>query len=161
MQEHPNTRVARRMWDATSMGDRDLLLEIFAPDIVWRAANSGDLSGEFKGVDTVLDLLACAGEGVDEMQIELCDVFASDRGAVLHYRVHAERGHQVLDTEILLALRIVGGRVVEAFTTSTDPKRQRCLLDFALRPPHRALRANGSYRLLPLERHSKSSTDRK
>ena len=60
--EHPNARIARRLWDATSEGDADAIREILAPDVRWHSYDSGILSGEFHGPDAVVDRLARSGD---------------------------------------------------------------------------------------------------
>ena len=46
MVEHPNARIARRLWEATSEGDANAIREILAPDVRWCSYDSGSLSGE-------------------------------------------------------------------------------------------------------------------
>jgi ketosteroid isomerase-like protein len=123
--DHPNARLARRLWEATADGDVQRCQALYAPDVVWCTHGQGVLAGEFKGVCAVIEQMARAGELVDDMRSELLEVFANDGGAVLRYRVHAERGAQVLDEEILLALRIRGERVVRADAVPVDQQANR------------------------------------
>lgn len=117
----PNAAVARDIWLATSEGDGDAIRRLLAPDIVWRTLASGALSGAVKGADAVIDLFARSGELVDALTIELIDIYSGADGAVIHYRLQAARGPSQLDTEVLLLLRIRGGRVHEALSV---PVRQ-------------------------------------
>jgi ketosteroid isomerase-like protein len=123
MTDHPNMYVARRLWDAISSGDRDGVRELLSPDVVWRSHSAGSLSGEWKGADAVLDLLARTGELVDQLRSTLCDIYASEGGAVVRYRVEASRGAERLETEHLVIQRIRDGRVIEATTVPQDAER--------------------------------------
>lgn len=118
-----HARLARRLWDATSEGDADALLGLYAPDVVWRSYGSNPLSREVKGSRAVLDELARFGEGVDDLSSALLDIFASERGAVIHYRVTARRGPKRLETEAVMLLRIEGGRVTRVCVIPGDQER--------------------------------------
>jgi uncharacterized protein len=117
---HPNAGIARRMWDAASRGDAETLLRLYAADIVWHGYGSHPLSGEVKGAEAVLDLLARAGEDVDDLRSDALDILASERGAVIHYRLTAERGPKRLNTEVLMLLRIEGDRVTRVNVVPWD-----------------------------------------
>ena len=118
-----NTHIAHRMWDATSRGDAEALRALLAPDVCWRAMGRGDLAGVHHGPDAVVDVLARTGELVDGLCSSLIDVYASEHGAVLRYRMKAQRGLQSIETEMLLRLSIEHGRLIELESVSTDPVR--------------------------------------
>jgi ketosteroid isomerase-like protein len=123
MSARDNVRIAYRMWNATSRGDGSDLRALLAPHIEWRSFSTGALSGVYKGPDDVVDLFARSGELVEGLRSDLIEVFASDRGAVIHYIVQAHRGLQSLDTEILLRMRIETGQIVDVFTVATEPQQ--------------------------------------
>jgi ketosteroid isomerase-like protein len=114
-----NAQVARSLWRAATQGDPDPVLE-FDPHVVWRTWGSGANAGEFRGIDAVLRYLAASSDGVEDMRSELLDVLASERAAVIHYRVMAERGPKRLDGEYFLWLRIVDGVVEEVAAVPFD-----------------------------------------
>jgi ketosteroid isomerase-like protein len=118
--DHPNDRLARAIWAATSTGDADALREQLAPDVVWNAHSAGSLSGEYGGVEAVIELLARAGDLVDDLRVDLSDMLVSNRGAVVSYHLTARRGDRVLDTDMLLVSHIREGRVTEVFTVPVD-----------------------------------------
>jgi len=120
---HPNVRIAERLWMATSEGDAEKLAALFAPDVSWRSHSAGDLSGECKGREEVLGIFARAGELVDDLRLDLIDICASDRSAVVLYRVEAERGDDRLDTEVALIIDVVDGLIVTARTIPADAAR--------------------------------------
>jgi ketosteroid isomerase-like protein len=90
---------------------------------VWRFAGRNPFSGETKGVDASLERIARRAESVEELRMELLDVFANDRGAVLSIRSHAERGPVVLDVDYLLLLRVADGRIYEVSSVPVDQRR--------------------------------------
>lgn len=120
---HPNALFARRLWDAFCDGDVSLLEELLAPDVVWHTHGRNPYSGEVKGVDASLEMIARSAEGVDVFRSELVDVLAGDTGAVIWARSHAERGPVTLDVDYLLLLRIAGGRAYEVSTVPVDQRR--------------------------------------
>lgn len=110
--DHPHFEIALSLWQATSRSDVQRLEALLDPEVVWTYVDSGALDGEMKGVDAVIASIARSGELVDDLRSDLLDVYVSDRGAVLYYRVEAWRGPQTLNTDVLLQLDIEGGRVV-------------------------------------------------
>ena len=121
--EHPNRVVAQRLWNAIAAADEDELMAVIAPKSVWRMYGQSRWTGSYQGIDAILGLLASVGEEADELQSDLVDIFVSDRGAVLRYKIHALRGDRVLDIEHLFLVRIDDGRVVEAVFAPIDQHR--------------------------------------
>ena len=124
--EHPNLDLALSLWQATSEADVPRLKRILDPKITWSFVDSGALDGVACGIDDVLISMARSGELVDDLRVDLIDVYASDRGAVLFYRVDAWRGPQTLNTDVLLQIEIEAGRVVSgrAMPLRCDESRQ-------------------------------------
>lgn len=112
--EHPHVDLALSLWQATSESDVARIAQLLDPRVTWSFLFAGSTEGEAKGVDEVITSLARTGELVDDLCSELIDVYASDRGAVLLYRLEASRGPRNLSTDVLLQLDIDGGRVVAA-----------------------------------------------
>ena len=120
--EHPNARIAMRMWQAAAEGDAPELRRIFSDDIVWRSPGRNRLSGEYHGPDAVLDYLARVGEDATELKLTLDDVYPNDVGAVLTYHVSARRGAQALEMDGLLLLAIRDRQVVSALSVPVDQR---------------------------------------
>lgn len=120
VREHPNARIAMRMWQAAADGDGPELRKIFSDAIVWRSPGRNPLSGEFHGPDAVLDYLARVGEDATELKLTLDEVFPNDSGAVLTYHVSARRGAQALEMDGLLRLAIRNGQVISAISVPVD-----------------------------------------
>jgi ketosteroid isomerase-like protein len=119
---HPNAIVARRLWEAFGDGDVARLRELLTPDVLWRSHGSNPYSGEVKGIEAVLDLMARSGESVDELRSVVREIFASDAGAVVWATTNAARGPKILHIDFLLLLRIADGRIYEVSSVPTDQR---------------------------------------
>jgi len=117
-----NAAIAREVWMAVANSEADKIRGMLAPDIVWRTHASGALTGEVRGPDRVIDLFARSGELVDDLASSLIDIYESERGAVLLYRVQASRGLTSIDTLIVLVMSVEGGLISEVFTVPVDPE---------------------------------------
>ncbi len=123
--QHPHLDLALSLWQATSESDVDRLEQILDPAVTWTFVHSPSLDGEAKGVDQVISSLARTGELVDDLSGELIDVYASDHGAVLFYRLEASRGPCSLSTDVLLQIEIDRGRVVAGRAMPTRSEENR------------------------------------
>ena len=72
MAEHSNAKIARALWLATAQGDAEAVRTLFAEDVVWIVRSGGDLTGELKGREAAVMLMARAGETVDDLAFRLC-----------------------------------------------------------------------------------------
>jgi len=115
-QEHPNARLARALWEAIAAGDGEAFQASLSDGASWEVDSAGVLNGEHKGNAEILSMLARSGEQVDSLRSTLLDVYASDHGAVLRYRLEAERGSEALETEMLIVCEIRDGQVTHAFS---------------------------------------------
>ncbi len=123
--QHPHVDLALSLWQATSDSDVAKLEQLLDPAVTWSNLDSGVLDGEMKGIEQVITSLARTGELVDDLSSELIDVYASDYGAVLFYRVEASRGPSNLSTDVLLQLEIAEGRVVAGRATPLRSQESR------------------------------------
>ena len=121
--EHPNTRLARKLWEALSRGDVEAFLEVTRPELLWHTLGDNPFAIETKGAHSMLALLASFGESVDDLRMEVRDIFASDRGAVLHYSAVTRFGPELLDCDYLVLMRMDADHVVEGTTVPLDPRR--------------------------------------
>lgn len=115
--------LAHRVWDATARGDVDTLLQIYAPDVVMWVRGRNPLCGEYKGTTALLGQFARSAELVDELCLDLLEVYSSEDGALLRYRVEASRGELRLDAEFHLSFRVAAGRIYEVEIVATDQER--------------------------------------
>ena len=118
--ESRNVDVAKRLWEAAAMGDAGSLARAFSDDIVWYSYGQNPMSGEFRGRDAVIAQIARLADHVDDVRMELQDIFVSAHGAVIHYALWARRAECVLDTDFLLRLHIEAGEVTECHVIPVD-----------------------------------------
>ena len=118
--DHHNARIARRLWEAISRGDVEAFLAVASPDVVWRARGENPFALQTKGPAATLEFLANAGDAVDDLRMQVLDIFASDRGAIIRYAMDAHRGPRSIAGELYLRLRIEGDRVAEAELIAAD-----------------------------------------
>ena len=119
----PHRQLAHRVWDATARGDVDSLLQIYAPDVVMWVRGRNPLCGEYKGTTAVLEQFARFAERVDELRSDLLEIYSSEDGALIRYRVEATRGEHHLDAEFHLSFRVAAGRIYEVEIVASDPER--------------------------------------
>ena len=132
MPPHPNQLLSQRLWDAIATADAAALRTLIASKAVWRMYGRSPLAGSHKGIDAILHFMASVGELADELESSLIEIFASERGAVLRYSVHARRGDRSLDVEHLFMIQIRQGKVVEGVFAPLDQHRYD---EFWLDPP--------------------------
>jgi hypothetical protein len=123
LRDHPHAALMRRLWNAAARGDAEGVCDAYGPGAVLRAHGDNALAGEYKGGRAIIDYLARSAELVDDLRSELIEVYASDRGAVIHYRTIADRGPRHLDMEYLFIGRVANGRIVEVDLLPTDLPR--------------------------------------
>lgn len=123
MREHRNLRVARRLWDSIATADVSALHALLSEKSVWRMYGDSPLAGSYVGADEIIEWMARVGELTNELRSDLVDIFTSDQGAVLRYRVHAVRGIQELDMEHLFMIRVEDGCIIEAIFAPIDQAR--------------------------------------
>lgn len=119
----PHIALARLIWDATARGDVDALLQAFAPDVVMRVRGRNPMSGEYKGSTALLEQLARSAELVDDLRLDLLEIYGGKDGALIHYRQDATRGALHLDGEFHLSFRVAGGRIYEVEIVAADQER--------------------------------------
>lgn len=95
-QPSQNAAIAQQIWDAVARGDAESFNALCVPGVVWRRVGDNPLAGKATGTTAVLDLLARVGEAVDDVTIEMTDVFASEHEAGVTYKAHWRRGSRSL-----------------------------------------------------------------
>lgn len=115
MAEHPNAALVRRGYEAFSRGDMDALRGMMTADCAHHVPGNHQLSGDFKGVDTVLGYYGqLAAETKGTLRVELRHLFVDDRGHVISvHQVTAERAGKKLDMAGGIVFRIVGEKITD------------------------------------------------
>jgi ketosteroid isomerase-like protein len=118
---HPNEDLIRRGYDAFSSGDMHALQELMTPDVVWHNPGRNPLSGDYEGIDAILELFARAFEASSgTLRLELHDVLANDEHGVGLHRSIARRGGKTLDSRWAMVLHIRDGKVTEVWGHPAD-----------------------------------------
>jgi uncharacterized protein (TIGR02246 family) len=121
MEEHSNATLVRRAYEAFAQGDTAILAEVFAEDAVWHEAGRGQISGDFKGRDEILAMLARAGELTDgTFEVEVHDVVANDRHAVALHHATGHRAGRRLDISEILVCHVDGGKISEIWHAASN-----------------------------------------
>ncbi|MFJ9537673.1 nuclear transport factor 2 family protein [Streptomyces sp. NPDC101225] len=115
MAEHPHALLIRKGYEAFSRGDMDTLRSMMASDASHHVPGSHPLSGDFKGIDTVLGYY---GQLMEEtggtFRVELRSVLVDGRGhAVALHHATARRGDKSLDEDGGIIFRIVGDKITD------------------------------------------------
>ncbi len=120
--EHPDVTLVKRGYDAFNSADIATLTELIADDAVQTMVGDNLVSGEFKGLDSILGMYAKLAEltsGTYSVEIE--QTFTDGNGTVVVvHRQTAERNGKRLDNRQALVFKIVGGKVVSLLDTSDD-----------------------------------------
>jgi ketosteroid isomerase-like protein len=118
--DHPHAKLARTAWEAAASGDRDTLARVCAPDVVWHASGRGPRSGDYRGMDRVLEYLAAIGDAAERFDSSLEHVLTNDDLVAVLFRVQGRRGARRLDTGFILIFRIESERLVEVWAVPRD-----------------------------------------
>lgn len=115
MTEHPNETVVRSLIDGFRRGDLTVFHDVVSPDLVWHfPGRAGALAGAHRGRDEVIAFLASvAGLTEGTFGMDVIDVLANDRRAVVLFRGQARRRGKRLDNPTCLSMRFSGGQIVE------------------------------------------------
>ncbi|MEY9965911.1 ketosteroid isomerase-like protein [Streptacidiphilus sp. MAP12-16] len=115
MAEHPHAALIRRGYEAFSRGDMDTLRGMMTADCTQHVPGNHPLSGDFKGVDAVLDYYrTLATETNGTLRVDLRRLFIDGRGHVMSvHQLTAERAGKKLDLAGGIVFRIVGEKITD------------------------------------------------
>jgi uncharacterized protein len=118
---HPNEELLRKGYDAFGKGDMDTIRTLFAEDIVWHAPGNNPLSGDYRGVDEVLQTFGKVFElSGGTFRIDIHDVLANDDHVVVLARAQAERGGKKLDDTSVQVWHVKDGKATEQWLHPGD-----------------------------------------
>lgn len=115
--EHENAQRIRALFAAFQQADLAVVEDVIADDCVWRfPGRRGRLAGAHAGRRAILDFLASVPaltEGT--FRLDLIDVLANDRHAVVLFIGRGRRGDKVLENPTCLRIRLEAGRAVDVW----------------------------------------------
>ncbi|MFJ5773312.1 nuclear transport factor 2 family protein [Streptomyces sp. NPDC093094] len=114
MAEHPHAKLVREGYEAFQRGDMDALRSMMTADCTHHVPGSHPLSGDFKGIDSVLgDYYArLASETGGSFRVELRHIFVDGRGhAMTVHHFTADRAGKHIDEMGGIVFRIVGDKI--------------------------------------------------
>jgi hypothetical protein len=115
--EHENARRIRELFAAFRAGDLGVIERTIADDCVWRfPGRRGRLAGVHAGRDAILRFLLQVVELTGgTFHLDLIDVIANDRHAVVLFRGRATRDGKELDNPTCLRIALEGGLAVDVW----------------------------------------------
>jgi len=115
MAEHAHAALVRKGYEAFSRGDMQTLSQLMTGDCTHHVPGSHSLSGDYKGLNTVLEYYRQLGsETAGTMRIELQHLFSDGRGHVMSvHRITAQRHGRHLDAMGGIVFRIVGEKITD------------------------------------------------
>jgi uncharacterized protein len=82
----------RNAYEAFAAGDVETVMGLFSNDVVWEQGGNNALTGTYKGRDGIMEMLAKLVQLTEAtIQVDLLDVFADDRRAVVLAREQGQR----------------------------------------------------------------------
>ena len=118
---HPNEDLLRKGYAAFDSYDLDTIRALFADDIVWHVSGRSQLAGTLKGKDEVFGWFAkllTLSEGT--FKINVHDIIANDKHAVVLSNDTAQRGDKHLDLEAVAVYHIENNQVKEGWFFNSD-----------------------------------------
>jgi uncharacterized protein len=114
MNEHPNTALMRRAYDAFAAQDIDTLKELIDDDAVWHQPGHSPLAGDYRGQAAILDYflqLFTVSEGT--FASEAIDILGDDDRVMVMAHSTGSRGDRRLDTRDVLVSAVRDGKFVD------------------------------------------------
>lgn len=122
MSEHRNVSMIRRALEVYNSGDHDAMRGFLSPDILWHVGGNHEMSGDYVGVDAVIEYLRrVRHETAGTLRVEPAEILANDRHASIFMRVSAYREVRWMDVLIAEALTLgPDGRWTEYWALAED-----------------------------------------
>lgn len=122
---HSNETVIRDAYAAFSRGDLDALRnEAFDPHVSYHIPGNHSFSGEYSGVDAVLDFfvkLAQATNGT--FAVDLLDVLANDKHVTAIHTSTAQRDKKEISVVEILFFEMKDGKAVRVWSHPRDQQK--------------------------------------
>ena len=114
-----NKKLIQDGFDAFGAQDMERLSELFAADVKWHTRGNNPLSGDHDGLESVLALMAQAGQGAD-FDFKTHSILADDEHAVALMTTTATRGDKSYSGQTVFVYHVGGGKISEVWTFNED-----------------------------------------
>jgi ketosteroid isomerase-like protein len=118
---HPNVARIRDGYAAFAKGDFAVLTDLFAEDLLWHDSGRNQLSGDYRGRESVFGLFGKLMEVAEgSLRIGLHALFADDEHAVALVVITASRGGRSVEVNEAHVFPMRDGKVMEFLNASAD-----------------------------------------
>ena len=111
----PRERAIRELYDARARGDLESVGALLADDVGWHEPGSEDYSGEYRGREAVLDLLAKLDQVTDRFELRPEGVLCAAEHAAALIRWSAARGSRTVEGNEIAVFRFADGMIAEVW----------------------------------------------
>jgi uncharacterized protein len=120
--EHPNANVMREFFSAFGAADETKLKQLMADDLQYHFPGQSPISGEFKGVDGLLNGIRKTAMhlGDGKNGFELLHVYADDTSAVTIHRDFYNGSDNHFNLRYMLYVRFEHGKMAEVWEVPFD-----------------------------------------
>jgi ketosteroid isomerase-like protein len=122
---HPNEDRFRQGYELFGKGDLDTLRkDYFTEDAVWHSAGDNALTGDYEGVDAVMQSFVKTFElSGGSFQTEVHDVLANDEHGVVIGVARAQRDGKDYEWKYTHVVHFRDGKVAESWVMSDEPEK--------------------------------------
>ena len=118
---HPNEDLLRRGYAAYDSGDMDTIQALFDDNILWHAAGSNQLAGDYRGFQEILGFFGKVMElSGGTFRGEVHDILANDTHGVVLVTFHAERDGQTVALRSADIWHLADGKATEHWSFFED-----------------------------------------
>ena len=122
MTDDPSAKLAQTAWEAVAHADAETLAHLCKKDIVWHVTGRGPRSGDYRGLEAVLDHLRGLGEDAEQFNSRLVAVMGGENRAAVIFHSTGRRCGRVLDHDYVLLFRIEDQRIAEIWSVAFDQR---------------------------------------
>ena len=117
---HPDAQTVLSGFQAFAQGDMDTMRGLFHASAVWHSAGRNRWSGDYEGVDSILEFFAGV-PGEAQIENELHGVLADDDHVVVLTKGRLNCEGQTLEADGFYVFHLTDGKVAEVWAGSFDP----------------------------------------
>jgi ketosteroid isomerase-like protein len=122
MMDDPSAEIARTACEAVAHADAETLAHLCKREVVWHQTGRGPYSGDYRGLEAVLDYLRSLGEAAEEFDLQPGAVLGGEGRAAVVFHATGRRLGRVLDHDYVLLFRIEEQRIAEIWSVSFEQR---------------------------------------